>query len=136
MASTLVKSYIGDQQGDSAYLNIPFYQQRIDPSDPSWMIDQGPPSMYNDVQKSDRIKNKEDMRRQGPHPGPVDSLINHSTVPVTNTNYGNPKEDAQGEVPDNVKVRSRPGDEDSGEDNNRETIHFDPGTINVDPFKV
>ena len=127
-AILLIKS----QDGESPYLNIPFYQQRLDPSDNGQAVGLGPPSMYNDIDKKDKSKNEEDMRRQGPHPGPVDSLINQSTLPVTVMEHGNPKEDIQGELTDNAKVRSRPGDdddEDSGLDNNRETLTMDPGTM-------
>lgn len=114
------------QEGDSPYINIPYYQQRVDPSDPSWMIEMGPPSLYNDYDRKDRLKNKEDIRRQGPYP-PLPDRLHKKVMPVTVTNIGDPKEDAHGEVRDNTLPGAR--------NENRDTIGFNPGELNVNPFR-
>lgn len=114
------KKLAAEEYGESPYLNIPYYQQQTDPSDPEEWIQSGPPSLYNDSDRSDRLKNKEDIRRQGPRPGPVDPLYLH-THPVRVTVIGDPKTDAQGEPTDNVPGRG------THEDLNRDTIGFNPG---------
>jgi len=115
----LANRLAADEYGESVYLNIPYYQQQTDPSDPSEWIQSGPPSMYNDTDKSDRLKNKEDIRRQGPRPGPIDPL--YSGRPVTVTVFEEAKTDEQGEPRDNVPARG------THEDLNRDTIGFNPG---------
>jgi len=107
------------QYSESPYINIPFFQTRMDPSDIKQDIQDGPPSLYNDPDKKDRLKNKEDLRRQGPRPGPTDPLIR--VQPVLVTEVGDPKTDEQGEPHDNTTPGANP------EDLNRETIGFNPG---------
>ncbi len=108
------------QQGESPYINIPYYQTRMDPSDTQQTVQMGPPSMYNDTDKKDKLKNVEDMRRQGPRPGPIEPLT-RIVLPVTVTVLDDPKTDEQGERSNNTKPR---GDT---EDLNRDTIGFNPG---------
>ena len=114
------------QSSESPYVNIPFYQTRMDPSDTKQTVMPGPLSEYNDTDKSDRIKNVEDMRRQGPRPDPTDSLT-RVVLPVTVTNIESPRTDEQGEEPNNTTP--------DGRNENRDTINFDPGTLNVNPFR-
>ena len=113
-------SYLKTGQSESPYINIPFYQTRMDPSDIKQDVQDGPPSLYNDTDKKDRIKNVEDMRRQGPRPGPIDPLT-RLIAPIYLDNVGEPKTDAQGESPDNTTPDANP------EDLNRDTIGFNPG---------
>lgn len=117
----IANQLVADQKGNSPYLNIPIYQKKIDPSDPSWMIDQGPPSMYNEPDPERRIKKKlkKDIRYQGPRPTPVDPL--YSGRPVTVTVHEEAKTDEQGKPRDNVPARG------TSEDLNRDTIGFNPG---------
>jgi len=104
---------------ESPYRNIPFYQTRMDPSDTEQIVQMGPPSMYDEPDPSGRIKNKKDIRRQGPYPGPIDPL-RPLIEPVTlNKTVGDPKEDEQGEVSDNTTPEGRNED--------RDTIGFNPG---------
>lgn len=82
-------------QSESPYHNLPLqYTKRLELSLPSEEVQDGPPSMYNDVQKSDRLKNEEDIRRQGERPH-IDYLERH-TKPVTVTEFGNVREDVYG----------------------------------------
>ncbi|MBD3261288.1 MAG: hypothetical protein GF334_06320 [Candidatus Altiarchaeales archaeon] len=123
------------QPTESPYRNIFLYQKRIDPSDPSWMINMGPPSQMNEPGRSQRgDPSKLIQYQQGKRPGPIDPLLKDQPMLVTVP--GNPKEDAQGEVSDNVKTKGRDSLPDGwiGEDDNRDTIGFDPGTLNVNPF--
>lgn len=108
-----------DEYGNSGYLNVPYYQPYTYPSDQADWVQSGPPSLYNDLDKEDRLQEKNDMRRQGPNPGPVDILM--SGRPVTDTIIEGPKTDAQGEPTDNVPGRG------TSEDLNRDTIGFNPG---------
>jgi|LAHU01.1.fsa_nt_gb hypothetical protein len=116
-----------DYSGDSAYVNIPIYQQRIEPEEDSREIGNGPPSMYEDPDQKDRLKNEEDIRRQGEQPGPVDWLDRH-TKPVVETNFGAPFEDDQGKP---MNDSTTPG----GLNENKDTIGFDPDELNVNPFR-
>ena len=118
----------GDDSGysESPYLNIPIYQKRMDPSDPSQEIGMGPPSDYNDTDpETDKLKNIEDIRRQGVKPGLSDQL-EYKTQPITVTVIGNPREDCQGEEYDTTTPKGR--------NENRDTINFDEGTLLGDPF--
>lgn len=123
--SSYIESYAEFNQ-NSPYTNIPYYMTRIDPSDHKERVMPGPPSMYNDYDPEDRLKNKEDMRRQGPHPGPVDIFT--KDYPVTDTVFPNDevKTDAQGEPHDTTT----PG----GRNENRETIPFDPGALDIENY--
>lgn len=112
--------------GDSPYINIPFYKQRIEPEEDSSVIVDGPPSMYRTLQKSDSLADKDDINRQGERPDPVDSL-SVGTKPVIETNIGQPFENLQGEDWNDSTTPD-------GLNENRDTIGFDPGTLNVDPF--
>lgn len=124
---------MGDEySGDAPYLNIPFYRQRTDPADPSEMIDQGPPSMYDEPDpKQDRLKNKEDIRRQGERPMPRDPFEKH-ILPVRSTVIGQPRENLQGgEWNDTTEPRGRGDFEED-----RDTIGFNPGETNVNIYRV
>ena len=114
--------------GDAPYLNIPIYQQRIEPEEDSSFIMNGTPSMYNDLDKKDKLKNEEDIRRQGERPGPIDWLDRH-TKPVTETVIGTPFEDVQGK-PWNDSTTPEGLNED------RDTIGFDPDELTVNPFRA
>lgn len=116
-----------DYSGDSPYMNIPIYQQSIEPEEDSREIQNGPPSEYEDPDQKDRLKNVEDIRRQGERPGPVDWLDRH-TKPVTETNIGAPFEDTQGQ-PMNDSTTPEGLNED------KDTIGFDPDELNVNPFR-
>ena len=84
------------EQSESPYQNINIYQLQTDPSDPSVDVGGGPPSPYNDTDlKEDRIKPKEDIRRQGLRPIPRDPLEVH-ILPMETTVRDEPKEDVQG----------------------------------------
>lgn len=113
--------------GDSAYMNIPFYQQRIEPEEDSGEIQDGPPSLYNDLDRKDKCKNEEDIRRQGERPGPVDWVDQH-IKPVVETNIGSPFEDNQG-GPMNDSTTPE------GLNENRDTIGFDPDQYEGPAFR-
>ena len=113
--------------GDSPYLNIPIYQQRIDPEPDSKEIGDGPPSMYNDTDKNDRLKNVEDIRRQGDRPDPVD-WMDYNSRPVTDTTPMGNFEDTQGNP---INDSTTP----EGLNENKDTIGFDPDVLNVNPFR-
>lgn len=86
---------------DSPYANMFHYKRRTPQTTPSEDIGMGPPSMYNDLDKSDKLKNKEDIRRQGERPE-TDWQDRHIR-PVTVTNIGDARENLQGEsefIPD------------------------------------
>lgn len=107
----------GDGYGESVYLNIPTYQQQTEPEEDSREIGNGPPSMYDEPDKSTRDKNKEDIRRQGPRPGPIDSLI--KDFAVTETVVGEPRESLQGGPWNDTTTPD-------GRNEDRDTIGFDP----------
>jgi len=116
-----------DGYGESPYLNIPIYQNRIEPEEDSTEIGMGPPSMYNDFDESDRCKNKEDMRRQGPRPQPSDRLDKEYEHPVTDTApAGEPRENLQGGPWNDT---TKPRGSDIEEDNNRDTYAPDEGDL-------
>jgi len=115
------------EASESPYLNIPIYQNRIDPADPSWMINQGPPSMYNGLGEDAEIKNKKDMHRQGPRPTPVDPLHREVEFPVTETIIGEPREDLQGGPWNDTTTPN-------GRNEDRDTIGFNPGELDGDPL--
>jgi hypothetical protein len=86
-----------DYSGDAPYLNIPFYQTKMEPEEDSREVGMGPPSMYEDPDRSDRLKNREDIRRQGPRPQPSDRMEKEYERPVTDTSpLGEPRENLQG----------------------------------------
>lgn len=116
-----------DYSGDSPYLNIPIYQQRIEPEPDSKEIGDGPPSMYNDPDEKDELKKDEDIRRQGERPTPVDWMDNGSR-PMTDTLIEGPFEDTQGEPMNDTTTPD-------GRNENNDTIGFDPGTLNGNPFQ-
>jgi len=137
IAAQLVASEY-DQEGEGIYLNIPV---RMDREDLSLDKDEerlGPPSMYEDTEQNDRLKNKNDMRRQGPQPGPRDQL--HLDYPFTETVHSeSPREDDQGKEPDNTKAKGRSNDDTfymgvTEDDDNRETIGFNEGQLDFNPF--
>jgi hypothetical protein len=107
------------ETSESPYINIPIFQTRLDPSDTKQVIQDGPPSMTNEPGRSQRGNPKNLMQFQGERPE-VDSLINKSTVPVTNTVINEEKTNVQGE-PVNDSVT--PG----GHNEDRDTIGFNPG---------
>jgi len=113
--------------GDSPYMNIPTYQQSIEPEEDSGEIQDGPPSMYNDTDKEDKLKNEEDIRRQGERPDPIDWL-DHNTKPVVETNFGGQFENAQGEPMNDSTTPD-------GLNEDKDTIGFDPDELNVNPFR-
>lgn len=115
-----------DYSGDSPYLNIPIYQDRIEPEEDSTEIGVGPQSLYDDPIELRKRRRKKDIRRQGPRPDPVDIIFNH-IIPVTTTNIGDPKENEQGKVKDTVTP--------DGRNENNDTIGFDPGELDVNPFR-
>ena len=114
-----------DAATDSPYENINIYQQRTDPSSPGAEVGFGPPSMYNDLDpKNDRLKNVEDIRRQGERPL-RDIYDQQQSLPVTVTVLNDGKTDAQGEPTDNVPAR---GMGDNWEQLNRDTYRSEgPG---------
>jgi hypothetical protein len=110
--------------GDAPYLNIPIYQQRTEPEEDSREIGMGPPSMYDEPDRSTRDKNKEDIRRQGPRPQPSDRMEKEYERPVTQTcPLGEPREDLQG-GPWNDTTKPRGSD-----DSDRETWAPDEGDL-------
>ena len=112
--------------GDAPYLNIPLYQERTEPEEDSREIGMGPPSMYDDWDRSTRDKNKNDIRRQGPRPEPSDRMEKDYERPVTVTvPLGLPREDLQGERwNDTTTPKGRRDD-----DGDRDTINFDEGDL-------
>jgi len=105
-------------QSDSPFQNGGFYTSPTSPSDPGSELMPGPLSVYNDADpKDDRIKVKEDVRRQGPRPLPSDRL-DFNLSPTQVTVIEDPKTDVQGQPSDNVKAR---GMGEAGEQLNRET---------------
>lgn len=110
---------------ESPYVNIPFYQTRMDPSDSGGEVGLGPPSVYNDLDRKDRIKNVKDIRRQGPRPR-RDIFEEQQQLPVQVTIIQDDgKTDAQGEPRDNVPAR---GLGENWEQLNRETYRSEgPG---------
>jgi hypothetical protein len=118
---------VGDTySGDSPFINIPIYQQRIEPEEDSSELVDGPPSMYRTLDKSDNVGDMEDIARQGERPGPID-ILNKDTKPVVETNLGMPFENNQGESWNDTTTPE-------GLNEDKETIGFDPGTLTVDPF--
>ena len=113
--------------GDSPYMNIPIYQNQIEPEEDTREIGDGPPSMYEDPDQKDRCKNEEDIRRQGERPGPVDWNDKH-TKPVIETNFGGLFEDTQGQP---INDSTTP----EGLNEDKDTIGFDPDELNVNPFR-
>jgi hypothetical protein len=112
--------------GDSPYINIPIYQNQIEPEEDSREIGDGPPSLYNDTDKEDKIKNEEDIRRQGERPAPVD-WMDYNSRPIIDTNPSGHFENAQGEP---VNDSTTP----EGLNENKDTIGFDPDELNFNPF--
>lgn len=109
--------------GDSPYLNIPIYQQRTDPSVSKDVIQNGPPSMYNDTDEKDELKRVEDIRRQGERPDPVD-WVDYNSRPVMDTTPTGHFENTQG---DPMNDSTTP----DGRNENRDTIGFNPGQLDV-----
>lgn len=112
--------------GDSPYMNILEYQNQIEPEPDSKEIQNGPPSMYNDLDKKDRCKNEEDIRRQGERPTPVD-WMDYDSRPITDTTPTGYFEDAQGEP---INDSTTP----DGRNENKDTTGFDPGELEGNPF--
>jgi len=120
VATSIPKLYRLGQDGESPYLNIPYYQTQMDPSDTKDVIQNGPPSMTNEPGKSQRGDPQTLIRfQQGERPL-VDSLLNESIMPATQTVINEEKTDAQGEP---VNDSTTPG----GRNENRDTIGFNPG---------
>jgi hypothetical protein len=111
---------------NSDYLNIPIYQQKISPEEDSSEIQMGPPSMYNDIDSDDRIKNKEDIRRQGERP--LKDIFYYNSRPITDTLMDFPFQDLQGK-PVNDSTTSE------GLNENKDTISFDPDVLIENPFR-
>lgn len=106
------------EQSESPYQNVNIYQLQVDPSAPGSEIMPGPLSVYNDPDpKQDRLKSKNDIRRQGPRPQPSDRL-DYRLTPTQVTVQEDPKTDEQGETRDVVKGR---GMGPAWEELNRET---------------
>lgn len=108
-------------QSESPYQNIGIYQQQTDPASPYDEVQLGPPSLYNDVNyksldDDDRIKKREDIRRQGERP--EKDIFDTRLSPTQVTTLEDPKTDEQGKQRDNVLER---GLEEAWEDLNRET---------------
>jgi len=109
---------LGDSYpSESAYINIPFYQQQTEPEEDSAEIALGPPSMYDEPDRSTRDKYREDIRRQGPRPLPSDRLIKDYVV--TETIPGLPRENLQGGSWNDTTTPE-------GRNEDRDTIGFDP----------
>lgn len=111
---------------NSDYLNIPIYQQRLDVEEDSSEVQEGPPSMYNDVDVKDRIKNIEDIRRQGERP--LRDIFYYKDRPSADTLLDSPFQDVQGN-PVNDSTTSE------GLNENRDTISFDPDVLIENPFR-
>jgi len=107
------------EASESPYLNIPYFQTRFDPSETSQELQLGPPSEYNDTDKEDRLKNKEDIRQQQGD-RPEKDVWDNPMLPVTVTNFGNPKENEQGESNNTTTL---PG----GRNEDRDTIGWNQG---------
>lgn len=118
---------LDDTVSNSAYLNIPIYQQRIDTEEDSSEVQMGPPSMYNDYDEEGRIKNKEDIRRrQGERP--LKDWSYYNSRPVVETFRGSPFEDVQGNpMNDSTTIE--------GLNENKDTISFDPDVLIENPFR-
>lgn len=115
--------------GDSPYMNIPIYMNQTEITPPSSDTGDGPPSMYNDTDPSDRLQVQEDIRRQGERPDPVDWSTNH-TKPVIETvlpGDGEGFQNVQGEPMNDTTTPD-------GRNENHDTIGFDPGTLTGNPF--
>jgi hypothetical protein len=97
----------------------------MDPSDTKEEIQNGAPAMTNEPGLSQRGDPKNLMQFQGERPL-VDSLVNDSSVPVTNTVMNEEKTNAQGEPNNNTTTPE-------GLNDNRDTIGFDPG-LWTDPW--
>jgi hypothetical protein len=111
-----------EEQSESPYQSVNIYQLQTDPSAPGQEVSPGPLSVYNDPDfrsdnDSDRIKRKEDVRRQGPQPQPSDRL-DYRLTPTQVTVIEEPKTDEQGQSRDFVKAR---GMGPAWEELNRET---------------
>lgn len=119
----VARSLVADQGGNSPYWNLPIYEMaRLDQSQTHDEVQNGPPSMYDDTDPEDRIKNKTDIRRQGPRPEPHDPLT-RVVLPVQDTvsltdHY---REDVQGKSNDSTLPGAR--------NENRDTIGFDPDVV-------
>jgi len=112
--------------GDSPYMNILEYQKQTEPEPDSKEIQNGPPSMYNDTDKKDRLQVVEDIRRQGERPDPVD-WMDYDSRPMTDTTAPGHFEDVQG---DPVNDSTTP----DGRNENKDTTGFDPGELEGNPF--
>jgi len=120
--ATLIDKTSWADQSESPYQNVNIYQLQNDPVDPSIDIGVGPPSVYNDSEykndnDQDRLKRKEDVRRQGERPQPSDRLDVNLT-PTQVTIVEDAKTDEQGQSRDVVKGR---GMGEAWEQLNRET---------------
>jgi len=118
-SASLINTGSNTSNQNSPYLNIPIYQTRISPSSPGSDIQSGPPSLYNEPGRSQRGNPKHMIQFQGERPL-VDSLVNHSTVPVTTTVINEEKTNAQGEP---VNDSTTP----DGRNEDRDTIGFNSG---------
>jgi len=101
---------------DSPYQNVNIYQLQTDPAAPGEEVGLGPPSPYNDSNQSDRLKRKEDVRRQGERP--FRDILDVRLSPTEVTVLEEPKTDVQGKHTDNVPAR---GMGPAWEELNRET---------------
>lgn len=120
LASDISRRYSSGQYGESPYLNIPYFQTRMDPSDTKQDLQNGPPAMTNEPGRSQRGDPSTLIQfQQGERPL-VDSLVNNSNFPVTNTIISDEKTDAQGEPTNDTTTPDGGGQ-------NRETIGFNPG---------
>lgn len=109
------------EQSESPYQNVNIYQLQTNPSDPGQEVGLGPPSVYDDTNvrhddDQDRLKRKEDVRRQGERP--QRDTLDVRLTPTTVTVYEEPKTDEQGQSRDTVKGR---GMGEAWEELNRET---------------
>jgi len=109
------------EQSESPYQNINIYQLQTDPEAPGQEVGLGPPSPYNDVDyrhdsDSDRLKRKEDIRRQGERP--EKDVFDTRLSPTQVTVLEEPKTDEQSQGRDVVKPR---GMGPAWEELNRET---------------
>jgi hypothetical protein len=109
------------EQSESPYQNINIYQLQTDPSAPGQEVGLGPPSPYNDTNfrhddDQDRLKRKEDVRRQGERP--QKDILDVRLSPTMVTVHEDPKTDVQGKPQDQVPAR---GMGEAWEQLNRET---------------
>lgn len=117
MAARIVLAYAGDSE--SPYLNIPYYQYRVDDTVPSDEVQSGPPSNYEDPDRTDRSKYKEDIRRnQGKNP--YKDVFDSPMLPAVVTVLNEEKTDEQ-DKPTNDTTKSEARNE------NRDTVGFNPG---------